>query len=199
MDQPMPRDSDLSAFLDAFPSMVLLTDDDVMILDANRAAREALGLEPGQPLPRQAPGDLLGCIFPRDSRGACGRTELCPPCVVRNSIAAAAARRPAPRRVAHMVLESGGTSADRWFQVSATPLTLDGRGLVLLVLDDVTQLVELRQMLPLCPGCLAPRAEGDPVSQARVFLREHPGFLLADELCDRCLEMPPEAAPEGTD
>jgi hypothetical protein len=63
---------------------------------------------------------------------------------------------------------------------------------VLVVLDDATQLVELRELLPLCPGCGASRESSDPIGQARVFLRKHPDFLLADELCTECRQRPPD-------
>jgi len=191
MEPLLPEGSSLLALLDAFPSPAVIADANVTVLEANRAARQWLGDGVGTQL-SLPPGSLLHCIFPQDSRGDCGTTEFCSSCVLRRSMEAVAAGRPAPRRLAHMILGTAGSSEDRWFLISASPLTLEGRKLVLVVLEDATQLVELRELLPLCPGCGASREASDLLAQARVFLRKHPDFLRADELCAECRRRPPE-------
>jgi PAS domain-containing protein len=190
VEHTLPVDSGLPAFFDAIPSILFLTDGNVRILEANRSAREWLHLDYWQPLSHSS-GETLHCIFPREARGHCGTTEFCPRCVIRQSVEAVVAGRPAPRRVAHMILERDGRSQDRWFLVGASLLPLDGRELVLLALEDITQLVELRELLPLCPGCGGKRDLADPVAQAQVFLRKHPDFLLAHELCVDCQQKAP--------
>jgi hypothetical protein len=93
-----------------------------------------------------------------------------------------------------MIVGADGHSEDRWFQVSASALALGDRKLVLVVLEDATQLVELRALLPLCPDCGTTRETSDPLGQARIFLRKHPDFLLADELCAECRQRAPEGS-----
>jgi len=191
MEPLLPEGSSLLALLDAIPSLAFIADANVTVLEANRSARQWLGdgvgTQLGQPL-----GNVFQCIFPRDSRGVCGTTDFCPSCFVRRSIEAVSSGRPAPRRLAHMILGTAVPSEDRWFQVSASPFTLGDRELVLVVLEDATQLVELRELLPLCPGCGASRESSDLLAQARVFLNKHPDFLRADELCTECRQRPPE-------
>jgi hypothetical protein len=191
MEPLLPEGSSLLAMLDAFPSLAFIADADATVLEANRAARQWLGGDAGMRL-HLPPGDVLQCVFPHDSRGNCGTTDFCPSCVLRRSIEAVLSARPAPRRLAHMIVKTAGQPEDRWFQVNASPFALEGRKLVLVVLEDVTQLVELRALLPFCPGCGATREAADPLGQARVFLRKHPDFLLADELCTECRQRPPE-------
>lgn len=191
MEPLLPEGSSLLTLLDAFPSLAFIADADATVLEVNRAARQWLGDRAGTHL-GQTVGDTFHCIFPRDSRGDCGTTDFCPSCLVRRSIEAVLSGQPAPRRVAHMIIGAEGHSEDRWFQVSASPLTLGDRKLVLLVLEDATQLVELRELLPLCPGCGASRESSDPLTQARIFLNKHPDFLRADELCTECRQRPPD-------
>ena len=151
--EPLSSESpSLFALFDAFPSMAFLADADAKVFEANRAARQWLGERAGTKLGLPL-GEVFDCVFPRDSRGPCGTTDFCPSCSVRRSIEAVAAELPTPRRLAHMILGSAGSAEDRWFQVSASPLVLGDRKLVLVVMEDATQLVELRALLPLCPGC----------------------------------------------
>lgn len=191
MEPLLPEGSSQLALLDAFPSLAFIMDADATVLEANRAARQWLGDRAGTRL-GQPLGDTFHCIFPRDSRGDCGTTDFCQSCFVRRAIDAVLSGQPAPRRLAHMILGRAVPSEDRWFQVSASPLELGGRNLVLVALEDATQLVELREFLPLCPGCGASRESSDLLAQARVFLSKHPDFLRADELCTECRLRPPE-------
>jgi hypothetical protein len=197
MDPSSPGGSSPLALLDAFPSLAFIADASARVVEANRSARQWLqergGAQLGQPL-----GNAFHCIFPSDSRGDCGATDFCPSCLVRRSIEEVSSGKPAPRRLAHMIMGADGKSEDHWFQVNASPLALGGRDLVLVVLEDATQVVELRALLPLCPGCGAGRETSNALDRARVFLRKHPEFLLADELCDECRRRPPEGAgPEA--
>ena len=171
----------------------LQVDAGATVLEANRSARQWLGDRAGMQL-RLPPGEALRCIFPQDSRGDCGTTEFCPSCVLRRSIEAALSGRPAPRRLAHMIVGAAGQPEDRWFQVSASPLALEGRKLVLVVLEDATQLIELRELLPLCPGCGANREASDPIGQARIFIGQATYERLLREdpaLAASCIELPP--------
>ncbi len=188
MQPPVPEDSDLHRILDAIPSPLLLTDADVRVLHGNRAAREGLGVDLEQADGRRS-GDLFHCIFARDSQAGCGTTEFCPACVLRNSVREASAGRPVVQRTAHMILGNGERSEDRWFSVSASPLRMGARELVLLELRDVTPLVELADALPFCVGCGRMRDGADPAevwSQAGAVLRKQAGFPLGDELCADC-------------
>jgi PAS domain-containing protein len=197
MEHLLPEGSSLLALLDAFPSPAFIVDADRTVLEANRSARQWLGDGIGTK-PGQLPGDVLHCVFPDESRGTCGTTDSCPSCVLKESLETVTAGRPAPRRIAHMILRAGEQAEDRWFLVAASPFDLEGRALVMVVLEDATQIVELREFLPLCPGCGAKRGASDPVIQARIFLRKHPDFLLADELCDECRQRPPAELGSGT-
>ncbi len=187
MPSPIPENSSLRAMLDAIPSFVFLADRDVRVLDANRAAREWMGSEPGTEV-RVAGGDLLRCVFALNSEGGCGTTDACPTCVVRESVTASRPGRPATSRVAHVILETPGRSEDRWFRVTAAPLALDGEDLVMVTMDDITQLVELREILPVCPGCgESARDAQEVLREARLYLQRHPGHWSVNELCADCL------------
>jgi len=191
MEQLIPDDTALRVLLDAIPSFVFIADREVRILDANRAARRWIGDEPGSKL-NQLGGNVLNCIFSREP-GGCGRTDACPSCLIRESVEAVRPDERAPNRLAHTILETAGRKEDRWFRVSASPLALDGRDLVLLVLEEVTQLVELREVLPFCPGCGTPRDREEVDQEAQIYLRRHPGAWSARELCPTCQRQQPPA------
>ncbi len=193
MDSPLSESPSLRAICDAIPSLVFLADRDVQVLDANRAARQWLQVEPGTSLCR-AGGEVMRCVFALNSAGGCGTTEACPTCVLRESVTNTRPGRPGTSRVAHMVLETPQRAEDRWFRVTATPVVLDGRDLVLVNMEDVSQLVELREVLPVCPGCgTSPRDAKEVLREARAYLARHPGHWSTSELCPECMRTKPPA------
>jgi PAS domain-containing protein len=194
MEHAIPKNSVLRSVLDAIPSLVFLTDGNVKILDANRAAREWLGTESGRSF-GQLGGEILRCVVARDAENGCGSGDCCPACAIRRSVGVVNAGRTVHRQPAHMVIETGKRSEDHWFLVSASPVVLDGQGLVMLVLEEVSQLVELRESLPFCPGCGRPRGDALASQQAEHFLWKHAGFWFPHELCADCLR---EHSPSST-
>lgn len=188
MEGLFPPGSAMRALLDALPTVVLVTDRNARVLDLNRAARDLVGDEPGGVLP---PGDVLHCTFAHEP-GGCGHNEACVSCLIRGSVEGLATGGERVPRLAHAVLRNGGPARDYWFRVAASPLAHEGRDLVLLAMEDVTQFVELREVLPLCPGCGSARDPQEIAQEARLYLKRHPGALAARELCPRCLR---ETAP----
>ena len=198
MESPIPENSTARALLDAIPMPVFLADRDVRLVEANLAARRWLRSEDALELQRLG-GDVLRCVFALDSAGGCGTTEACPTCVIRESVESAAPGQAPRHRVAHAILETAEGVEDRWFRVGATPVTLDGRDLVLLTLEDATRHVELREVLPLCPGCgKTPREPAAVLREAQAYLQRHPGVWSVQELCPDCQRTrPPVPWNEG--
>ncbi len=179
----IPAGTALREMLDALPSLILVADWKARVVEANRAAREWTGFTVE---PDLAPGDFLHCSFAEEP-GVCGATEACVTCLIRGSLEAVRPGGPPASRMAHAVLVREGRAGDYWFRVTAAPIVIEGQELVLLALEDMTQVIELREVLPVCPGCQAPRDPAEVLHEARHFLKRHPGVLSSRELCPRCL------------
>jgi PAS domain-containing protein len=144
MEPLIPEGTIPRALLDAIPSAIFITDSDVRILDVNRAGRGLIGPEHELRFGQRG-GELLHCLFHAHSQAGCGRTDYCSGCVVRESVAAVKPGVAAPQRTAHMILVGDGGSRDVWFLVSAAPFVYERRELVMLVMADVTRIVESRE------------------------------------------------------
>jgi len=144
-----PREYPLSGLgeevFDAFPAPTLIVDSDVQVHRANRAARQALGLDTAslQLLHRRG-GEVLHCIH-SFGPGGCGRQQACEDCVIRGAVGQALAHRSIQRRHATLELRAGGQVIEASFLVSASPIDHDGLTHVVLTLEDVTDLDHLKQ------------------------------------------------------
>lgn len=133
----------LRAIFDTVPIPAFIVDGDVTVLDFNTSAERYLGPEPALAL-HLLGGEALHCL--NAEHNGCGRSELCRDCVIRRSVGNAMRGRLTWRELhkAEVRSERGTTQIDLLVTASVLPYTQPPRALVLL--EDVTELVKLRQM-----------------------------------------------------
>lgn len=171
---------------DAIPSPVFVADYDLRIVDANEAAHQTYGEDAALEL-RRLCGDVLQCVRPKESGQDCGTTEHCPNCVVRNTAIAAMEQGKATRQKSEMVLLRGGQTVRLIYLVTASAFKHDGESLILLILEDVTELMELRGILPICAHCKKVRTDEQFWEQVDSYFGRHTDVTFSHGVCPECI------------
>lgn len=186
---PLPPGDDLfRSILDALPSPVFVVDDDVTVVAANHAARGLAAAAPGQILHSRA-GSVLDCVHASESPRGCGGSTHCKDCVIRNAVAASSAGRSVVRS-RHMVNRTGpdGRRTTVHLLVTAAPVhVLDG-DYTLLVLEDVTELMELRSLVPICAYCKKIRTDDRMWEQIESYMHRHHDLDFSHGICPDCMK-----------
>lgn len=177
----------LRAVFDAIPSPVLLVGRDLRIHDFNRAAREFLGGEAGLHEKRLC-GDLLRCVHASESERGCGTTEYCDDCVVRNSVGVVLDGSEVFRRIAEMKLNRNGFNKEIWFLVTGAAFQYQGNELAILTLEEVSELVTLRRIIPLCLHCRKLRDDGDYWRGVEEYFERYTGTRFSHGICPECMK-----------
>ncbi|MBN2452460.1 MAG: PAS domain-containing protein [Lentisphaeria bacterium] len=186
----------LRAFLDAIPIPVFLVDARVLVHDANQSGREFCGVAPGGAM-LCGPGELLHCAECDPPLHPCGAGPLCEDCQVRHAIEGAVAGRRVLRRVVRMRVRRDRAARDAWYRVSTAPFAGAPGNLALLALEDVSELLELRSLIPMCAHCRKVRNEREYWQHVEDYLREHTGVQFTHGFCPDCLrELYPEVAED---
>lgn len=183
----------LGQLLDAIPGFALLVDQDVSILRYNSAARDLLAAEQRGIL-RQRGGDALHCVHSTNVGDGCGRTEFCKTCLIRGAVSQALAGTKCVRRRFRMELKSGGKISELYVLLSASALVYQGRKVVLLILEDVAELMELQNLLPICINCKRVRDARMSWNAVDAYLKRHMDLLLTNSYCPECLAQQTELA-----
>jgi PAS domain-containing protein len=179
---------------EAIPNPIFVVDRDARILDCNAAAAQMTGEALG--LGRRA-GEVLLCIHAQATPEGCGRSPACAECAVRNAVTQAFAGTP-QRRVRHKVATRPGTP-EAHLLVSTTPIQYRGRALVLLVLEDVTELLALRRILPICAHCRQVRDDARYWQDVESYCRRELAIDFSHGICPACLaRYYPEWASKAT-
>lgn len=177
---------DARQILDAMPTAIFVTDGNMVIHEANAAAQQLLGEAPL--LLKRLCGEVLHCLHESKSEEGCGTTDHCKTCALRNSVVAASAGNRTVRQRHDMLLVRDGKETKVCFHITATPLPTEDGPRFLLVLEDVTELVELRQIIPICAHCKKIRSEPEYWEAVDAYFRKRHHFVFSHGLCPDCLK-----------
>lgn len=173
---------------DALPSWLFIVDEDVRILEYNAAAGQLLTGKREAVLKRRG-GEVLNCLHSKDVPEGCGRTAFCHNCVIRNSVSEAAHGNRIVRRRTRMEIVRDEQKLEIYALITASPFPFKGRPLVLLVIEDISEIAELRRMIPICSVCREVRDEKETWSQVEAYFKEHWDVDFTHGLCPKCLQL----------
>ena len=180
-------ESYLRTLLDAFPSPVLVVDATLRIYDANRSALNLVGKDSETTLKRLC-GDVLHCLHALNSEKGCGTTESCPDCVFRQTAEGVESRGETVRRMSEMLLQEDGKDRHAWFLVTGSPVSIEEHDFVVLTLEDVTELIELHSLVPICAHCHKVRDDANYWQHVEDYLHKYTAMRFSHGICPDCLK-----------
>jgi PAS domain-containing protein len=171
--------------LDAIPSFVFLLDEDLRVIDCNAAASD-LTREDRQKILLQCSGDVVHCIHSTDSPEGCGRGDFCKTCLIRKSVGRAFAENVCVRARTRMELRSGAGVRPVSVLLTASPFSCENRRLVLLVLEDISELIDLQRLVPICTHCKKVRDDDEYWSHVEAYMEKHLDLQFTHSVCPEC-------------
>jgi len=185
MEDVLPLHS-YRAILDAIPLIVLVVDDDVRVVDMNSAARKAFG-PPSPGANDRRGGEVLKCIHSHDVPGGCGRGPRCKMCVIRSSVDLSTKGRTISRKRTRATIKDGDKTVNTELLVTTSPFRWDGVDYALLILEDVTELSRLRDLIPICSSCKRIRDDEQYWHEVDKYFSEQVGADFTHSICPSCL------------
>jgi len=178
----------LKSILNAMPSPVLVVEEDVRIVDFNSAAARLLGSHPEMMLRTRA-GEALHCLHAKDDPKGCGHGPTCKACILRDSVNNSLSGKHIVRRNAKVNIEViEGKPVQLHFLVTAAPFEYETCTLALLVLEDITELIALRGLLPICAHCKKIRNDENYWVTVEHFFSAHLDVDFSHGLCPDCVK-----------
>ena len=177
----------VQTLLDAFPSPVFVVDKLLIIHKANEAGRMLSQKSIGPGVDRLC-GDFLCCVNSGELGDQCGKTERCDSCVVRKVILEVSEGNQVHREVTRMTVQNEGIPAEKWFLVSGKSFNGNSCDKIIVTLEDVTELVELRRIIPICSYCRKVRDDDDFWRNVEDYFARNTSILFTHGICPDCLD-----------
>lgn len=177
----------LRSVVDTVPSLVFIVDDDMRIYFANAAAQAALVGHSAFPYKMRS-GEALNCLNAELAPGGCGRALPCRECVIRNSVSTALRGEKISRKGTFMRFRHSGDTKEAHLSVSATAFTFKEETFALLLLEDITELMDLRSILPICMHCKNIRQDDGYWQRVEKYFSNHVGVDFSHSICPTCVK-----------
>ena len=175
----------LRTVFDVIPSLIFVVDDDVRIQEYNAAAAELL-LDKRETIIKRRGGEVLKCLHSIEVPEGCGRAPFCKNCVIRNSVTEAFHGNRVVRRRTKIEIIRDGNTLEIYTLITASPFRFKETPLVLLVIEDISEIAELQRMIPICSICKEIRDEKEAWSRFEVYFKEHWDVDFSHSLCPKC-------------
>ncbi|MBI5186563.1 MAG: PAS domain S-box protein [Nitrospinae bacterium] len=182
---------------DSIPSPIFIVDDDVRILYLNSAATETFGfIKEG--VYRKRGGDALGCIHSTEDPRGCGHAGFCKDCVVRSSVQDAIRGDKIIRKKTKMEFLKKGKIIDAHILVTTSPLKHGGKTFSILIMEDISELLQLRSLLPICANCKRIHDDKNYWETVETYIESHIDVQFSHSICPECSKiLYPEIHEEG--
>ncbi len=177
----------LSSVFNAIPAMLLVVDEDVSICFWNQAASKIVGTDRDKIYKRRG-GEVFGCVHATDVSAGCGRGPHCRDCIIRNAVKKASGGALVHREKARMELQSGGIVVEAHMLVTAAAFVFAGMPLVLLTLEDISEVMQLQGLLPICAGCKKIRDDQQYWASVEHYFAKHLDVEFTHSLCPECIK-----------
>ena len=189
MNEPFSplKDEYLQQIFDSIPAMLLVVDQDVQVLLLNAAAREGLQLDPAIALGKRG-GEALQCSHAMEHEAGCGHAPACSSCAIRNAVSLVLGGGTIHRKSACLDLADGQQNIALHVLVSAGFFPRENRDAVLLTIENVEELTQLRRLLPTCSVCGTTRDDPGYHSEVAAYVEKHPGMDVRQGFCLECAE-----------
>jgi hypothetical protein len=170
--------------LDAVPSPMLILDGDLRMTYWNTAALRFVG-QPDAELTLKRTGDAIRCLNALNSDG-CGHSEACRSCVIRGSVNESLSGRAVHRRKHRMKLQAGDEVQDLHLLVTTAPFNVDGEHHSILILEDLSELIQLQSLLPICVKCKKIRNDQNYWDNVEEYFERHLDIDFSHGMCPEC-------------
>lgn len=186
MNRPMSADSEfLKNLFDAIPSPVFVVDSDMRIIHFNAAASGILHETSAQILMKKG-GDALDCVNARKSPEGCGKSEACKDCVLRNSVYEAIGGDKVFRRKTRMNVQAENGVNEIHFLITTSPFRYENADYALLILEDISELMQLKSIIPICAWCKKIRNDDDYWESVEEYFSTHVDVDFTHGMCEEC-------------
>jgi len=178
----------LKAVFDAMPSLIFVVDQDVRIQECNTAASDLLMAKRMTVLKHRA-GEVLHCLHSTDVLEGCGRAPFCKDCTIRNSVTETAQGKRVVRRRTKLELIRDGNKIEIYALITTSPFTFKERPLVLLVIEDISEIAELQHIIPICAICKKIRNDKESWMRIEAYFKNYWDVDFSHGLCPDCYKI----------
>ncbi len=172
--------------MDALPSAVFVVDQQFKIFDLNPSASDLFGIDSDVKLHHLC-GEIMHCLNAIESKNGCGTSAYCADYIIRKPVEKAYMDNSTHRSKYKMQVHKQNELHDIHMLVTASLFNYETDNFVLLVLEDITEIIELKHLIPICANCNKIRNDENYWEEVADYLRKHADLEFTHSICPECV------------
>lgn len=177
--------------IQAIPIPLFLIDAERCVRKLNKASEEFAQLVMDKVLMKRC-GEVLNCIHSSATSEGCGFSEYCKTCTVQNSVLETINQKiRINRKSATMTLKDsrGNKPKDVHLLLTTAPMELDKDTVALVMFEDISELIQLRSLIPICARCKKIRDESEYWHSIESYFSSKLDVAFTHTLCTDCMKI----------
>lgn len=199
MKELLSQDDFFRTLFNSIPVCTMIMDADRQLHCVNDAALTLLGLSDDATVLKRRCGEVFNCISSRDNAEGCGHGIGCPDCVIWLSAISALEGNSVHRTKGEFYYTTNGDSQRMNIMVTAAPFIYQDHNLVIVIMEDISNISELQGLLPICYQCKKIRDDKGYWIRVESYIRKRAEVDFTHGLCPDChatIRREREASPE---
>lgn len=182
--------------IDALPMIVIFTDSNMVIQDMNQEARDFFCIY-GNSESQQLCGDAIHCMNQDGDGKKCGQTPYCSQCIIRKTVGECEKGNYSYRKRYDMNLNLNGSVQGLSFLVTTKTYTYDSSDYFMIAMEDISELTELRNLIPICASCKKIRDDKGLWNSVEAYFHKYSQARFTHGICPDCAKkLYPELEPK---
>jgi signal transduction histidine kinase len=128
----------LTAALNAIPGMVMILNGNRQIVAVNQAMLRVLQVTADDLLEKR-PGEVVGCVRPKEGPDGCGTSRHCVTCGAVNAILESQTQDTQVVRECRILTQEDSTTGALDLRVAATPIAVEGEHFIVVAVEDISR------------------------------------------------------------
>lgn len=177
----------LREVFNALPSMIFVVDQDIRIQEYNAAANALIASEQ-KTIFQQRAGEVIQCVHAQKTATGCGGSPQCSDCLIRDSVRQALQGKSIVRQRARVKIMQQGEQVEIYALITASSFSFHNEPRALLVIEDISEIAELYNMVFICPVC--GKVQGDQKAWMRVeaYFKKNWNVECSHGYCPDCFQ-----------
>ncbi|MFA5795450.1 MAG: sigma 54-interacting transcriptional regulator [Candidatus Brocadiia bacterium] len=145
-DQLRKSELKFRAIFDSAPCGIMILDEERRVHSVNRVIENAFNISSAK-VHNKRGGEALNCIHSFETPEGCGFSQACKECIIRKNAVYSLQNKESYRSKTTLSLLNEGVVQDRTVLISSAPIEYDGKQRAVIILEDITEMNELRRRL----------------------------------------------------
>lgn len=196
MKKLLKNESFIKIIFDTIPAWVFVLDTEWRVNAVNKAARDFSGCTEEKSYLKKC-GNVIGCIHQNADPRGCGFSQYCSTCIVRNTAFESIQGTVTRRAKGKLEVVSGKVLN---VLVSSSPFEYEGHKFSVTIIEDVSLIVELQGLIPICASCKRIRDDKGYWNRVEMYIEEHSEAEFTHDICADCVKkLYPNLTTQSTD